>query len=295
MTRSWLVPALWLTLASCAFAACPPAGQDRASLQALRAEKFAMPDATARNALAEGLLDCLGDADPTLRDGIAYEAFSTWMRAGAFDADELRKLRDGLYARLDGEDADGFRKPFAALVLSEVARTDRVSPWMRADERAAMVERASAYLESVRDYRGYENGAGWRHGVAHGADWAMQLALDPALDRAQLERLLAAVAAQVMAADGHAYVFGEGERLARPVLYAARRGLIDDAAWKAWFAALPARLGPPQAGHGDAAWLARRHDLAQFLEDAYASADLSQDPAISRLAPSIAAALEALP
>ena len=293
--RILLVLALWFCSVSCAFATCPPTGQDRASLQALKAAKFAMPDAASRDVLAEGLLDCLGDPDPALRDGIAYEAFSTWLRAGAFDASELRKLRDGLYARLDRDDPDGFRKPFAALVLSEVARSDRVAPWMTSDERAAMVERASTYLESVRDYRGYENGVGWRHGVAHGADWAMQLALNPALDRAQLERLLAAVASQVMAVDGHAYVFGEGERLARPVLYAAHRGLIDDAAWKAWFAALPAKLGPPQADYGDAAWLARRHDLVQFLEDAYASADLSQDPAIAALKPAITSALEAVP
>ena len=193
--RILLPLALWLS-SSCAFAACPPAGRDRASLQALKAAKFAMPDAIARNVLAEGLLDCLADPDPSLRDGIAYEAFGAWMRAGTFDADELRTLRDGLYARLDGDDPGGFRKPFAALVLSEVARTDRVAPWMRAGERAGMVERAATFLESVRDYRGYENGVGWRHGIAHGADWAMQLALNPALDRAQLERLLTAVASQ---------------------------------------------------------------------------------------------------
>lgn len=290
-----LALALWLSFAACANAACPPAGQDRASLQALKAQRFAMADAASRDALAEGLLDCLGDPDPALRDGIAYEALSTWMRAGAFGAGELRTLRDGLYARLDGDDPRGFRAPFAALVLSEVARTDRIAPWMRADERAAMVERASTYLSSVRDYRGFDDVAGWRHGVAHGADWAMQLALDPALDRAQLERLLAAVASQAMAADGHAYVFGEGERLARPVLYAARRGLIDDAAWKAWFAALVAKLGPPREDYGDAAWLARRHDLMQFLAAAYFGADQSRDPAIAGLKPAIRAALEAMP
>ena len=292
--RNLLALALWLWSAY-AFAACPPAGFDRSNLDALKAAQFAMPDAAAHNALAEGLLGCLGDPDPALRDGIAYEAYSTWMRAGAFDADELRKLRDGLYARLDGEDVAGFRKPFAALVLSEVARTDRISPWMHAGERAAMVERASTWLASVRDYRGYEDGAGWRHGVAHGADWVLQLALNPALDRTQLDRLLAAVASQVMAADGHAYVFGEGERLARPVLYAAQRGLLDDAAWQAWFAALVAKLGPPAAGYGDAAWLARRHDLVQFLQAAWVGADRAQDPEIVRLKPAIAAALDAVP
>jgi len=291
-----ILPALALWLAwSCASAACPPAGQDRASLQALKAANFAIANAASRDALAEGLLDCLGDPDPVLRDGIAFEALSAWMRAGAFDPERLRSLRDALYTRLDGDDGEGFRKPFAALVLSEVARTDRISPWMRGDERAAMVERASAYLESVRDYRGYDDDAGWRHGVAHGADWAMQLALDPALDRAQLQRLLAAVASQAMAADGHAYVFGEGERLARPVLYAARRGLLDDAAWKAWFAALVAKLGPPRADYGDAAWLARRHDLVQFLDAAWVGAAGSADPAIEALRPAIAGARAAVP
>lgn len=291
-----IVLALVLCLsAPCAFAGCPPPGWDRARLDALKATQFAMSDAAARMALAQGLLDCLGDPDPVLRDGTAFEAFSTWMRAGAFDPEQLRTLRDGLYARLDAEDADGFRKPFAALVLSEVARTDRVSPWMRADERAAMVKRASAYLQSVRDYRGYVDGEGWRHGVAHGADWTMQLALNPALDRAQLQQLLDAVASQVMAADGHAYAFGEGERLAQSVLYSARRALIDDAAWKAWFAAFPVALGPPKPGYGDAAWLARRHDLLQFLEGAYVDADRSGDPSIMALKPAISGALEAMP
>ena len=123
----------------------------------------------------------------------------------------------------------------------------------------------------------------------------MQLALNPALDAAQLQRILDAVAAQAVPAAGHAYVFGEGGRLARPVLYAAQRGLLDDAAWQAWFAALAAKLGPPQPGYGDAAWLARRHDLVQFLQAAYVGADISQDPAIARLKPAIADALDAVP
>ena len=46
--RILLALALWLSSISCASAACPPAGQDRDSLQALRAAQFAMPDAAAR-------------------------------------------------------------------------------------------------------------------------------------------------------------------------------------------------------------------------------------------------------
>ena len=45
--RILLPLALWLS-SSCAFAACPPAGRDRASLQDLKAAKFAMPSSQPR-------------------------------------------------------------------------------------------------------------------------------------------------------------------------------------------------------------------------------------------------------
>src|SRR5690606_26861123 len=110
-------------------------------------------------------------------------------------------------------------------------------------ERAGMVARAAAYLAAVRDYRGFDDVEGWRHGVAHGADGVLQLVLNAQVDRAQVDALLAAVAAQVVPESAHAYVFGEPERLARPVVYAARRGMLDGDEWTRWFAALPPRLG----------------------------------------------------
>src|SRR5690606_16911968 len=98
---------------------------------------------------------CLSDPDPALRDGVAYEALRTWLRAGELDVHQRRALRDRLYAMLLQPDAGGFGPPFAALSLSEVARTDRVTPWMSTEERDAMVEQAATYLSSVRDYRGF--------------------------------------------------------------------------------------------------------------------------------------------
>lgn len=279
-------------LATPAFAQnCPPAGYTAASLQTLKARRFALPDPAEKRALATGLIDCLSAADPELRDGVAFEALSQWMRAGDFDADALRTMRGALYTILDGADPQGFGKPFAALVLSEVARSDRIEPWMTAPERAAMVERAAAYLESVRDYRGYSEGEGWRHGVAHGADWLMQLSLNPALERAQYQRILAAVASQAVPHNGHAYVFGEPERLARPLLFTAKRGLLSAAEWEAWFAALSARVG--KLDRADyAGWLGRRHDLSAFLSGLYVQADQSDDAAIEALKPAILAALK---
>ena len=275
-----------------AFAICPPEGQSKPSLQALKALKFTLPDAAARQSLAIGLLDCLGDPDPELRDGIAYEALTHWMRAKELSPEGLRAVRDRLQAMLGEEDPAGFRRPFAALVLSEVARTDRVEPWLEPAERNAMVEAAATYVASVRDYRGYDEQEGWRHGVAHGADWLMQLTLNPALERAQFDRILAAIAMQVVPEASHAYVFGEPGRLARPVLYIAKRGLYSEAEWQACLSAMTPTRGDAKLTYKDPVWLARRHDLLAFLTALYLEADQSEDAQIRALKPAIVAALK---
>jgi Protein of unknown function (DUF2785) len=278
-----------------AWAGCPPQGASDASLVALKGAGFEVADARTREALAFDLIACLASPDPSLRDGIAYEGLQHWLRAKAISPETVRALRMRLFAILDAPDPQGVARPFAALTLAEVARTDRVEPWMRDDERAALVERAAQYLESVDDHRGFDAAIGWRHGVAHGADWTMQLAMNPALDRAQLDRLLQAIAAQAVPASGHAYVFGESERLARPLLFVGKRNLHAEAEWTAWFAALSSRLGDPALAWKDETWLARRHDLAAFLHVLYIEIDFSDDPGIARMKPGVLAALKVLP
>ncbi|TXH77246.1 MAG: DUF2785 domain-containing protein [Lysobacteraceae bacterium] len=297
-SRAWISVALLLFLCpmvEVARAACPPASWTRTALQELKERSFAIEDPTARFALAEALIGCLSSPSAELRDGVAYEALQHWMRAGAFGPERLRMLEKRLRTMLDGRDRHGVARPFAALVLAEIARTDRVSPWMTAEERAAMVERAAAYLESVRDYRGFDRDVGWRHGVAHGADWLMQLALNPNIGKPELDRIIRAIAEQAVPRDAHAYVFGESERLARPLLFVAMRGLHEEAEWGAWFEDLRGRLGEPGLAYRDTAWLARRHDLWMLLSALHIEVSRSEGAAIAKLRPALLAALQALP
>jgi len=287
---------LCLSLAIPAHAAgCTLVTESPTTLARWKASGFAMPDEADRSARALALADCLGEADPSLRDGIAFEALSTWMRGKQLDAQALRTLQRRLQSQLHGADPDGFRKPFAALVLSEVARTDRVQPWMTADERSRMATAAAAYLSSVRDYRGYVDGEGWRHGVAHGADWALQLVLNKALDATLAWELLNALALQVAPLDGHAYAFGEQARLARPVAYAVARGDLEQTAVDAWLAGLGASLGPRPEAAPQAIWWARRANLENFLHALAYLAAGDQSPALGALSTSTRMALQKLP
>lgn len=218
---------------------CRPAGYARSQLDSLKAAKFNVGAAAERNRLALALVDCIGDPDPAVRDGIVYEALSTWMRGASLDSATVRALGARLTPMiLAPDDSEGFRRPFAALALSEVARADRITPALSTSERDAMIDAAVRYMTDIKDYRAYDPLEGYRHAVAHAADLVLQLSVNPVVAAPSVERLMAALAHQVSPDGDVIFSFGEPERLARAVYFAHRRDVVGDAFWDAWFAAL---------------------------------------------------------
>ena len=277
-------------------AACPPKGHDRNALTALAGAEWKVDDAGKRQSLALALVDCLASPDPVLRDGLAMEALSHWLRAGLLDTDTVHTLGRRLTAQLSKPaDAAGFRQPFAALALAEVARVDRLAPFYTPAEREALLATACDWLIRLEDRRGFDERQGWRHGVAHGADLLMQLALNPALDRAQLDRILAAVAAQTVPDTTHFYIHGEGERLVRPVLFVAQRGLHPPEFWAAWFAGLAQSATPAEGAAMTQRILARQHNLKALLWPLLATVAESKDEKLkSSLMPALTETLKNL-
>ena len=257
-----------LLLAAPAAPACPPAGMTRAEVLELKESKFEVPSAEDRNALAVRLLACIDDPDPAIRDGVVFEGLQTWLRAKALTPATVLTLEASLRTTLAGDaDAAGFRLPFAALVLSDVARTDRIEPLFPDEVRAKLVDVAASSLTRVNDYRGFDPVAGWRHGVAHGADLVLQLGLNPKVDAAGVGRLMQAVSAQIAPKGPVFYSFGEPERLARAVVFSYRRGVLDAAFWETWFASIsdPQPMASWGAAFQSVDGLARRHNALSFL------------------------------
>jgi hypothetical protein len=278
---------------------CWPLGHDKATLLEMRASGFAIEDPDQRRQFALGLLDCLGSPDPVLRDQVAYEGYAALLRGRQLDVDTIRELRIALLDQLADVAADqqGFRRPFAALVLSEVARADRIEPVFTDEERAVWVTAACDYMHSIDDYRGYDEVAGWRHGVAHDADLLMQLALNPALDRAQLLEIRNAVATQIAPPGTHFYIYGESGRLARPILFIAMRGILTQKEWTDWFGeiASPDPFGAWSEVFTSQAGLAKLHNTRAFLEAIYVNATASDNEALAPLRSAALGGLRGLP
>lgn len=272
---------------------CIPEGWDRAKLETLKAGKFAIADAGGRETFAKDISSCLTSIDPWLRDGIAFEALAHFMRGRQLGDAAMRALLVDLTTRLQASDPYGVGQPFAALVLSEVARADRVQAFLTEDERIKLLADTQHWFINIKDYRGFDDVEGWRHAVAHGADLLMQLALNPKVDAEGLRLIVSAVGVQIAPGE-HAYVHGESERLARPVLVAAARGAMSEAEWTKWLKAIATPMDADKVFSSETG-LAWRNNAAGFLRALYVEVVVGSDPADDVLRPGLEAALKAMP
>ncbi|MTW12873.1 DUF2785 domain-containing protein [Pseudoduganella eburnea] len=281
-SRAAAAAALLAVLASpCQAQLATPGACPAAALRDAKAAKWQVADGVQRQELALRAVACLSSPDPVERDELAFEALQAWMRGDQLDTATVQTLRIRLSAQLAAPDPLGFARPFAALVLADVARVDRMKPYLTPEQRTQLVGAAAGYLQSVRDYRGFDEKQGWRHGVAHAADVMLQLSLNPALGRAEHERMLAAIASQVAPEGEHFYHYGEGDRLMAPVFYLSRAKTMQCSDWDRWFASLAAPPRPVSTAAPVArqAALARIHNLKGFLQPLYVSISESKDEA----------------
>lgn len=296
--------------ASCSLSACANAPADLPSSVTsvdCRLETVATEDLTAwrekgfsdqqTDAATRDFASCLGHPDSFLRDKIGYEGLASALRAGGISEQTRRDLISALSDNLETSDDDGFLAPFSALGLSELARTDRIEPFLSTSERAELSQRTADYISQVSDYRAFSDNDGWRHGVAHGADIAMQLALNANLEAASLETLRVGIAQQISSRSGYAFTHGEPQRLARPIYFMATHEAFAQADWASWFDALadPA----PMSNWGDAYQseidLARLHNLKSFARVLYINASLSENEALQPISDGALSLLKALP
>ena len=225
------------------------------------------------------LLDCFDHPDPAIRDQWVFESLSQLLRGGKVDADGIAAALDRLQPSLsesqkpvpstDGKlgAAGGFRQPFAALLLSELVRADRLAPALPSERIDQLAEEATDYLRSISDYRAFDQVQGWRHGIAHGADLLLQLAVHPALSKQRQNDFLPALRAQIRT-DAVAYTYGEPERLARAAYYLHQRGDIAAERWSKWLSELaaPAPLDNWGQAYRRGQDLRRRHNVLAFLQ-----------------------------
>ena len=219
------------------------------------------------DSLALELVSCLGSPDKELRDRIGYELLTYWLRREKLSDEVRRRLLSELGSRLADSSADaGLSRSFSALILSEIMRSDASSPFMRPEERQALLDSAVVAIDRETDFRGLDEEFGWVHPVAHMADLLWRFALHPETSPSQAHAVLEGVRSKV-APTAVAYSFNEGDRLARVVATVIRRELVPTEELAGWFRQfeMPRGMEKWTDAFMTPAGMAELHNTKQFL------------------------------
>jgi len=258
---------------------------DRGFLRFLVSADNALPQGQWVAELTPELLSWLGSVDGELRDEFAYPILAAWIERGEYTPDELRSMArrmvDNLGAGLGEDGTDSvFLRTFSALILMELVAYDNAHPFLEEDEVLGLLDSALSYLRRERDLRGYVQGPGWAHAVAHTADLLMMLARSRHADASELERLLDGVADKLLEPVGTIYLCQEDERLAYAALTVLRRGLVSQDFLTTWFGRF---VRPPgyetwRPVYSDPGLAAARINVTSFLRSLYFQLLLTTDP-----------------
>lgn len=291
MKRQVLGVILTLVLSPLVFANQCNENFSHQALQTLKNDKFVIKAPEQRNQTAIKLLSCLGSADPKVRDGIVYAATSEWLRAGLLQQATIKTMFDSLINTLkqSNQDPENFTQPFAVLVLSEVIRVDRISPYLSDTERQNVIDVTTTFMRNITDYRGFDETQGWRHAVAHTADVFLQLSLNNKVSKEQLNQILDALKSQIAPQSKHFYVFGEPKRLAMPFVYIVLRGEHSELEVANYLDSVvnPKPFADWQSVYNAHKGLAKLHNTRSFVYSILAISGQSKNPDLMAMQPKL--------
>lgn len=191
----------------------------------------------------------IGTTDFVLRDELIYTAFGQMiLLKDLLDKNQLNKLLEiclddhHLFYGLGERKTDSvFARAFSVLVLGLVLDADNRHSFLSKREFSFVVEKVFKYFKSERDIRGYVEGKGWAHALAHAADTLNVIASHSYSTEKESMDLLKIIKSKVLLSDA-VYSHNEEERMALPVLSVVKSGLVVDQQILNWISDFRPRL-----------------------------------------------------
>lgn len=212
---------------------------NKQEIQSIVDNEYKVPANGNLDELTSQLVDRLSSIDADTREN-STEILWQWGMTGQYNDSQLIDLGDQMAASLAvglGESGTDtvFLRAFSALVLAMVVIVDQRCELGLCEGRKAFLtqektlewyDRTLASFEGEVDRRGFVQGAGWAHAVAHLSDALRDFARSRHVDAQQLKRMLQVVAAKMTQPSHAVYSFDEDNRVVQAVMNVLRRDLI---------------------------------------------------------------------
>ncbi|TCP19157.1 uncharacterized protein DUF2785 [Scopulibacillus darangshiensis] len=190
--------------------------------------------------LAKEMMANIGSTDPVLRDELIYSMLSKWIVNRLFSAEHLKELLmisiddTHLFYGLGDSDSDTvFTRSFSTLITAVILYRNNEDHFLSNKLLNRVKEAVLRYAKAERDVRGYIEGKGWAHSIAHLADCLDELVMNNGLDKMDLSKMLDIIQLKIMEPD---CVFDseEDERMVTPVCAIVERGIVPEVYINEW-------------------------------------------------------------
>ena len=148
----------------------------------------------------ENMLMHIGDPNCYLRDELIYQSFGKLIISNQLNANELEKLLaqlkqdDYLFYGIGEQGTDSvFTRSFSVLVIAAIIEYDVLEYQLSNQVLEHTVKRVVEYMLTEKDTRGFVEGKGWAHAIAHGADALDALAKHPEMKTENRTEILHAI------------------------------------------------------------------------------------------------------
>ncbi|MCM3360201.1 DUF2785 domain-containing protein [Psychrobacillus sp. MER TA 171] len=139
----------------------------------------------------------IGSVDGELRDSLIYSTFYQLIENNKLSNSLMVKILDVclseeyLFKGIGEQDTDTvFTRSFSSLVLALIVEKDKTKEFLDKQQLEEVYKKTTTYLQSEKDVRGYVEGKGWAHSIAHGADLFESIISHPSNDILHAEEWL---------------------------------------------------------------------------------------------------------
>lgn len=203
------------------------------TLQQIKEDNYAISTDYKTTDLIFEMLNHIGNPDPILRDELINSILSQWIINHQITENDLKKVLDivinddHLFYKIGESNTNSvFTRSFSVLIVALVIYSHRKQNLFNEEEIINISKKVTSYFLEETDLRGYVEGNGWAHSVAHTADAIDELAMCDEIGYKELLYFLEIIQIKVCVGN-YVYINKEDERLVTAVISILNRNLIS--------------------------------------------------------------------
>ncbi|MGY3717438.1 DUF2785 domain-containing protein [Sutcliffiella cohnii] len=181
----------------------------------------------------DDMLQHIGSTDGELRDEHIYTTFGKLILGDYLTSDQMTSIlriclsKEYLFYEIGEINRDsGFKRAFSSLVITLILIKDKQQSFLSTETVRETMNLVISYMQQEKDVRGYVDGKGWAHAIAHGADLLDAVVNHPSFSIVKAREILNVIGNSLLCND--IYIDDEDERLTVPVVSLLQKGISEE-------------------------------------------------------------------